>query len=554
MFLLVLAVWGKHITGAANRADDARMVRIGLDLPPDAGDAHVDGAVEGVRVAGVRKVEEPLARQHPPRMVDEGLEEVELRGRQRVVDAFVVLQHAGLDIEPLRPEADLLPGGPGRARAADDRADAGHELAQLGGLCQIVVGAELEADDAVDRARRRGQHDDRHVGRFLEVADDRQPVLLRHVEVEHDEVRLVLGEALAQARAAVAQGDLEAVQLEVVADHVPGGGLVVDDEDVRRNAHGSTQRSVGSRISKTAPLPWPSLAASIVPPWSSTMRLAIDRPSPVEVSPPVGRAERRWKRPNRRDMSSRLRPGPLSLTRIEAWPRLRATATSMAAPFGLYLIALLIRLSIASASRSWSPSSETSGALPTLIVCSLRSASVRFAPATSATSAPRSIGSLRIWMSSASLIASAIRVSTISVRRFAESRIWPICAAAASFARGFAARSSDSISARPRMTPSGFLRSWATVPRISLLKRLAWRSCSDWPARRSFAAVSSRVRLWTRSSRPAFACCSCSYRMTLSKAAESRLQNTSTSARSVSDRLLPASRMTTTSRPLPVPM
>ena len=115
MFLLVLAVGGKHITGAANRADDARVVRIGLHLPPDAGDAHVDGAVERVGVAGVREVEEPLARQHPPRMVDESLEEVELRGRQRVVDAFVVLQDAGLDVEPLRPEADLLPGGPGRS-------------------------------------------------------------------------------------------------------------------------------------------------------------------------------------------------------------------------------------------------------------------------------------------------------------------------------------------------------------------------------------------------------------------------------------------------------
>jgi hypothetical protein len=54
MFLLVLAVGGKHIAGAANRADDARMVRIGLDLPPDAGDSHVDGAVERVRVAGVQ--------------------------------------------------------------------------------------------------------------------------------------------------------------------------------------------------------------------------------------------------------------------------------------------------------------------------------------------------------------------------------------------------------------------------------------------------------------------------------------------------------------------
>ena len=39
------------------------MVRIGLDLAADARDAHVDGAVEGVRVAGVGEVEQALARQ-----------------------------------------------------------------------------------------------------------------------------------------------------------------------------------------------------------------------------------------------------------------------------------------------------------------------------------------------------------------------------------------------------------------------------------------------------------------------------------------------------------
>ena len=39
------------------------------------------------------------------------------------------------------------------------------------------------------------------------------------------------------------------------------------------------------------------------------MRLTIERPSPVELSPPVGLAESRWKRPNSREMSSCERPG-----------------------------------------------------------------------------------------------------------------------------------------------------------------------------------------------------------------------------------------------------
>ena len=50
------------------------------------------------------------------------------------------------------------------------------------------------------------------------------------------------------------------------------------------------------------------------------MRLTIDRPRPVEGSPPVGRAERRWKRSNSRAMSSGASPGPWSATRITVRP------------------------------------------------------------------------------------------------------------------------------------------------------------------------------------------------------------------------------------------
>ena len=61
--------------------------------------------------------------------------------------------------------------------------------------------------------------------------------------------------------------------------------------------------------------------------------------------------------------------------------------------------------------------------------------------------------------------------------------------------RAGARRSSPSmISVRPRITPSGFFRSWATVPRISLLKVLACRSRAHCAASRRLAAVRSCVR------------------------------------------------------------
>src|SRR5262245_23347149 len=59
------AVRGEHVAGAPHGADDGRAVRIGFDLAADAGDSHVDGAVEGFRIARVGEVEQPLPRQNP---------------------------------------------------------------------------------------------------------------------------------------------------------------------------------------------------------------------------------------------------------------------------------------------------------------------------------------------------------------------------------------------------------------------------------------------------------------------------------------------------------
>ena len=62
----------------------------------------------------------------------------------------------------------------------------------LNGFGQVVVGAHLEADDAIDVLALRRQHHDRHAfSRGAQAAAHGEPVLARQHEIEHDEVRWI---------------------------------------------------------------------------------------------------------------------------------------------------------------------------------------------------------------------------------------------------------------------------------------------------------------------------------------------------------------------------
>jgi hypothetical protein len=82
-----------------------------------------------------------------------------------------------------------------RGGAAEHRLHAGDDLARGEGLGDVVVGAELDADDPVDLvvAARQEQHG--HVALRTQAAADLQPVHARHVDVEHDQIGRVLGDA-----------------------------------------------------------------------------------------------------------------------------------------------------------------------------------------------------------------------------------------------------------------------------------------------------------------------------------------------------------------------
>src|SRR6185312_7791985 len=116
--------------------------------------------------------------------------------------------------------------------AAQHRAHPREELAVAEGLGDVVVGAELEAHHAVDLFLAPGEDDDREVQGFAQPARDREPVLVRELEVEDHEVDHLGAEDLVHVGAGFRHRDLEVVLGEVLMDDVADGGVVVDDEDV----------------------------------------------------------------------------------------------------------------------------------------------------------------------------------------------------------------------------------------------------------------------------------------------------------------------------------
>ena len=149
----------------------------------------------------------------------------------------VALERAGAEVEHVAAEADAALGG-GRARrralavTPQHRVDARDELARVERLRQVIVGAHLEADDAIDVLALRGQHDDgRRVARAAQAPAHRQAVLAGQHQVEHEQVRRVALQALVEVARVGQRGDLEALLAEIAGEEIAQAHVVVDDED-----------------------------------------------------------------------------------------------------------------------------------------------------------------------------------------------------------------------------------------------------------------------------------------------------------------------------------
>jgi hypothetical protein len=71
-----------------------------------------------------------------------------------------------------------------------DRADAGHELTQTERFDEVVVGTQLETDDAIDLLAPRGDDDDRNRRSRSDLTANLQTVHVGQPQVEENDVRL----------------------------------------------------------------------------------------------------------------------------------------------------------------------------------------------------------------------------------------------------------------------------------------------------------------------------------------------------------------------------
>ena len=156
-------------------------------------------------------------------------EQRELVARQRpdlAVEAH--LARAAVDLQP----AEAQQVGLGRTwPTPQDGSQAGKQLARLEGLGQIVVGPQLETDDAVHGVSARGQHQDRHVAARADLAAHIEPVHVGQHQVEDDRVEGVARLQGEPGRAGPGALDAKSRPAEIVADHLGKAGVVLDQQD-----------------------------------------------------------------------------------------------------------------------------------------------------------------------------------------------------------------------------------------------------------------------------------------------------------------------------------
>ena len=185
---MLIATLAQGVADAAHRVDQAWLAA-GLGLLAQVADVHVERVRAVAEVVAPDAVEDHRPRQHLPRVAQEQLEQRELGPRQdELLAATGHLAGTGVQLEVGEAERGRLVVG---AESAQKRPDARDELLEGERLDEVVVGAGLEACDAVGDLVARGQHQDRELAPVgPQPAGELEPVEPRHQDVDDREVEL----------------------------------------------------------------------------------------------------------------------------------------------------------------------------------------------------------------------------------------------------------------------------------------------------------------------------------------------------------------------------
>ena len=210
---------------------------------PQAADAQVDGAVERVLLAALDEVHELIAAENAVGVTEEDLQQAELRHRQADRDATRRDQLVGGDIQlpavkavardTLRRQADRL-----GLRPAQDIAHPGQQFTRFKGFGQVVVGAKLQTQNAVDGIGAGRQHEDGQAALAPQLAAEAESILAGQHQIEDDQIDAALLEYSKHLPAVGGQTDAVAVFQQIIPDQVADVAVVVDDQQVRFGFHG----------------------------------------------------------------------------------------------------------------------------------------------------------------------------------------------------------------------------------------------------------------------------------------------------------------------------
>jgi hypothetical protein len=109
--------------------------------------------------------------------------------------------------------------------------NARRQLAGREGLDDVVVGAELQTDNAIDFTRTRRQQDHGYVRGRAQLTKYREAVDTRQHDVEDDEHRLVAGQNLQRGGTVSRFEHPKAIVRQVTRDDLTHHWLVVDDQN-----------------------------------------------------------------------------------------------------------------------------------------------------------------------------------------------------------------------------------------------------------------------------------------------------------------------------------
>src|SRR6185312_2570926 len=219
----------EDIAGAAHGLEIAREFGVALDLAAQSCHLHIDGAdiAAELRLLGERLARDRLAR--PARQRHE-----QRRLRRRQMHGFdAAIELAARQVEPAGAEAQFRRRDYRLRYALEDVADAQHQFTRLEGLRQIVVGAVLEAVDAVLGLGHGGEQQDRQAALAPEAARELEAVLARHHHVEHQEIEGNAGEPRPRLGGVAGGGDAEPLIDQVAPQQLAQPRIVVDDQEMR---------------------------------------------------------------------------------------------------------------------------------------------------------------------------------------------------------------------------------------------------------------------------------------------------------------------------------